>query len=210
MAKTWEKHLAVILTVLMVFSATGNAWTQTSAAAARYDGETIFRGVLLGDGPVAKLFPEFWGRAQLASYQKLAAERGSQEQLATAKQQIIDMLRTQDPTFFNRFGSEMQSGDPIRIQQAITEAGSRLQKQVQSRFSTDASAPVIPVQVAVDAYYYYYYYYYAAAAAAVVIVIAAALVVVIDAIDSNNPNSNLERDVYVGQIAQRLGPAAAK
>jgi len=193
-----------------MYTTSGVALGQTQTSA-RYDGETIFRGVLLDDGPVAKLFPEFWEKASIARYQKLAAERGSQEQAAIAKQKIIDFLRAQDPTFFSRFGIEMQSGDPIRIQQAITEAASRLQKQIRSQFaSPSATSDVRPIDVDIDTVYYYYYYYYAAAAAVVVITIAAAVVAVLDAEDPNSSASSLQKDVYVGQIAQRLGPASSK
>lgn len=196
----------ISLALLMILTATANASPQE--AASRYDGETVFRGVLLNDGPVAKLFPEFWESAQLATYRKLAAERGSEQQAALARQKVIDMLRAQDPTFFNRFGIEMQSGDPLRIQEAITEAGSRLQKEVSSKLLTASAGPDAPIDL--DVATKIEYYYYVAAAAVVVIVIAGALVVTLVAADPTNSNSNLLRDEYVGQIAQRLGPVAIR
>lgn len=208
--QVWAKGTSLFLSVVMSATTAFSA-TPAQTPPSRYDGETIFRGVLLDDGPVAKLFPEFWSKASLATYEKMAAERGSQERAAAAKQKIITFLRAQDPTFFDRFGVEMQSGDPVRIQQAVTEAGTRMKKEIQTEFSS-ASGDVIPVDIDTDVeyYYYYYYYYYAAAAAAIVIAIAAALVEVLDA-DSNASDSHsaLQRDVYVAQIAQRLGPAAA-
>lgn len=81
-----------------------------SAAAARYDGEAIFRGLVFGQGPVAKLFPE------------LANTPVATPQQAAAIDMIVGEMRTLDQGFFDRFGREMQSGSRVRIRAAIDEA----------------------------------------------------------------------------------------
>ncbi len=214
--RRWEPALAVFVTVLMTFTVIASSTTQSSAtttqkttSATPYDGETVFRGVLLNDGAVAKLFPEFWESPQVATSLELAAKRGSQADAAIAKQKIVDILRTQDPTFFSRFGVEMQSGDPVRVQQALTEAGSRIRKDVQSKLAPSV-APPLPPYTYIETYYYYYYYYYAAAAAAVVVLAVAALSVAVGDQEASGPSSNLQKDVYVNLIAQRLGTASSK
>jgi SdpC family antimicrobial peptide len=200
----WKRVLAVVVALLVIPMTTGIS-LQASPTSQPYDGETVFRGVLLGDGPVAKMFPEIWSSPQLAPYLERAEQQTSAKELAAAKQKIVDLVRTQDPTFFNRFGTEMQSGDHIRIQQAITEAGSRLKKEASA--AALASPQVLPeVDIDTEAYLY------VAAAIAVFLIAAAAIVIVIVA-DDPNPNlaaSNLQRDVYVDLIAQRLVPRPAK
>lgn len=211
-----EKVLAIFVAVLMAFTATGNATTQnattqTSATTAQtkttYDGEAIFRGILLGDGPVAKLFPEVWESPPLDRFMRLAEEQGSQKDAAAAKQRIIDALRAQDPTFFSRFATELQSGDRVRTQQAVAEAGTRLQQEINSWMGSTADVRPPPYY-----YSYLYLYLYVYTAIAVFLVAAGAVVVVVVASKTPNDNSasNLQRDVYIDLIAQRLGPTTAK
>jgi SdpC family antimicrobial peptide len=89
------------------------------------DGETVFRGGLLDDGPVARLLPEIWENPVIMGYRDHADLTG---QTTEAVQLLIAALRAQAPTFFDRFGTEMQSGDHIRILRAIDEGGDRLKK----------------------------------------------------------------------------------
>ena len=118
----WKKVLAAVLALLMISATAGISSAQTATTSQRtYDGETIFRGLVLGDGPVAKLFPEIWQDPQVLAYRQRADQQSTPEQRSAARQKLIDLLRVQDPTFFSRFGTEIQSGDPVRVEGALTE-----------------------------------------------------------------------------------------
>ncbi len=97
------------------------AVTLVTATAPRFDGEAIFRGLLLGSGSVAKIFPEYY-HPEDASQNTAAKEEDSHLQM------VIDAFKAQDPSFFERFGKDMQSGDPVKISQSLDE--------VQERFKT--------------------------------------------------------------------------
>jgi SdpC family antimicrobial peptide len=50
----------------------------------------------------------------------------SAEQANTAKQFVLARLAESDPTFLDRFGADLQSGDQVRIDAAMTDASARL------------------------------------------------------------------------------------
>ncbi len=129
----FDRVLAILLASLMLYMgcalpAAAQSQATTQQTNPRYDGETVFRGVFLDDGPVAKLFPEIWENPAIVGYLDQDAQAGAKEQVAAARQYVIKGLRVQDPTFFDRFEKEMQSGDHIRIRQAMNEVGERLVK----------------------------------------------------------------------------------
>lgn len=199
----WQRVLAVVMALSVITMMTDVSMSQTlqtkAAPTPKNDGVTVFRGVLLGDGPVAKLFPEIWESTLLARYLQRADQAPASE-VAVSKQKIVDLLRAQDPTFFDRFGTAIQSGDRIKIQQALNEAGTRLQKEIQS----SATAGDIPD--CCGPYTYVYLYVYAVIA---VVVVAIAAVDMGTAVPGTG-SSNLKSDVYVDLIAQRLASQPAK
>ena len=97
-------------------SSTGIA--QRSAASPRLDGETIFRGLVFGQGPAAQLFPE------------LANTPVATPEQAAAINTIVAEMRTLDPTFFDRFGRAMHSGSRVRVRAALEETNSLGQQAV--------------------------------------------------------------------------------
>jgi len=114
------RHIAWLVVVALVLLGEGSPGYAAStsgaptgvpsqAAAVRYDGETIFRGLAFGQGPVARLFPE------LAATPPLSAE-GTQVVDA-----IIAEMRGIDSTFFDRFAAEMY-GSRVRVRAAIESA----------------------------------------------------------------------------------------
>jgi len=110
--------VALLVAVLIVgvssrpaLAAPASAPTLAAAAGpARLDGETLFRGLAFGQGPVAKLFPEL-ASAPVAS----PAE-------AAAIDAIVAQMRTLDPRFFDHFGVALQTGDRFRIRAALEDA----------------------------------------------------------------------------------------
>lgn len=85
----------------------------------RYSDEDLFRGLLLGSGPVASLIPEI--RDNLRPESLVADQR----QLALIREvhaRIVSAVRQKDPTFFHAFAAEVRSGDRIRIDRAYQKA----------------------------------------------------------------------------------------
>lgn len=82
----------------------------------RYDGETLYQGLLLAYGPVARRFPEIWGalRGQLPSV--------GEAQAAKVDEGITRKIKARDPGFLDRFALDIQSGDPVLVEAALVEA----------------------------------------------------------------------------------------
>lgn len=199
----WKKGMAALLVLLMIPATAGISSAQASTTSQRpYDGETIFRGLILGDGPVAKLFPEIWQDPQVLAYRQRAEQQNSAEQIAAARQKLIHTLRGQDPTFLSRFGTEMQSGDPVRVEGALTELSSRFANELSKSVSSDGFYQY--KDVALDEYVE------VAAVLAVVLFVAAFIILEPGPGKGVNANSHLQRDALVRLITERLGPASAQ
>jgi SdpC family antimicrobial peptide len=80
------------------------------AAAPRFDGPTIFRGLYFGVGPAADLIPE------QSDGLKTVPE------VASIQRSVEARIARIDPGFFVRFGREMQSGDPVRVSRALEDS----------------------------------------------------------------------------------------
>ncbi len=101
--------------------------THTNAAA-RFDGETLYRGLAFGQGPVAALFPE------LATLPAPTAE-------ATAVvDRIVTRIRNIEPSFFARFASAIQKGDRVRIRTALESARTITEQAIQQEFGATSRA----------------------------------------------------------------------
>jgi SdpC family antimicrobial peptide len=213
----WKKQLANLLVLLMIPATTGITSAQSTASQSPMDGETIFRGLVLDDGPVAKLFPEIWQDPQVVAYVRLANQHSSKEQRAAARQKLVDLVRKQSPTFFDRFAAEMQSGDPVRVEAALGEMTNLLTKGV---------APlVIPPPPDGGGGYSYEVndvdvVNYVAAVTVVAVAVAAAVAVVVAAVvvvlavfspaGSSDATSHLRHDQLVNLITQRLATATTE
>lgn len=107
-----------------IASAYGRAWQNPVDAPAgtvqprslKYDGETIFRGVFFGSGPVAGLISEAIDPRMRALYLQNAAELNGMAEVAIAR------ITSEDPLFFSRFAQDVQSGNRSRISRALSEA----------------------------------------------------------------------------------------
>src|SRR5215471_2582610 len=103
------KGVATALVLLLVLSFINLGYTSPQRTSATpYDGQTLFRGLFFGSGPVAAKVPTV---TKVAPY--FPAEYKSVES------QVIKYLQTRDPTFFDRFAKDIQSGDRVRIAAAI-------------------------------------------------------------------------------------------
>src|SRR5919201_2636119 len=138
--------LALFLVASLVFLAAGPASSSTSAGSSappkkeKHDGEQIFRGLLFGEeGPISRMFPDIWQRPDVVEQMNTPAKAKAWNAL---KEKTIARIRKKDPTFFARFGDEIQSGDHLRIQHALAEAG----KAITETISTNGAAQVGPAK----------------------------------------------------------------
>ena len=91
------------------------------ATAHRFDGETLFRGLVMMEGPVLGQFPEL-------STVPTDMPGASAKQAEQARAWVIAEIRKADPAFFPRFAAAMQSGDHLRVQQGLAETRGLVQR----------------------------------------------------------------------------------
>lgn len=107
----------VVAAALMLgMGACGGDPEQTHAQSA-VTGEEAFRGLFFAEGVVAAKLPPAWGPLELS---KLSPEE--QAQHSQRRSQLVASIQKADPTFFERFGADIQSGDHLRIEQALNES----------------------------------------------------------------------------------------
>ena len=86
---------------------------------ANFSGETLYRGLLLGQGPVAERIPEIRDNFRL---DLLVSDPAQHAAIVTFTDRIVHNLSVAQPDFFERFRTELTSGDHVRIQAALKEA----------------------------------------------------------------------------------------
>lgn len=79
------------------------------------------------------MFPEIRQRPDVVEQMNTPAKAKAWNAL---KEKTIVRIRKKDPTFFQRFGDAMQSGDHFKIRDAFAEAG----KQITDTISTNGGA----------------------------------------------------------------------
>ncbi|OWL95507.1 hypothetical protein CBQ26_12175 [Deinococcus indicus] len=91
----------------------------------KFSGQQIFKGVVLGSGPVAELFPEIWKSEQyLAALREVTPEQMAER--TVLEDQLMADVETKFPGFFAEYKTEMTSGDPYRVQRIVREAGEKM------------------------------------------------------------------------------------
>jgi SdpC family antimicrobial peptide len=85
-----------------------------------FSGRELYRGIMLGTGEVVSAVPEI---EDLFHMKALAGDRATQERLVAAQDRLMGEIHRLDGEFFERFRRETQSGEHLRIEAAIGEAG---------------------------------------------------------------------------------------
>lgn len=93
-----------------------------------YTGEQLFKGLYLGQGPVADLFPEVWEGAEEYREHAIPAEDMQEVMLALSDyaDTMIEDIAAANPGFFSSFAVEIQSGDHLRIEAAVLDGAYKL------------------------------------------------------------------------------------
>jgi len=126
-----------VAALLCVVAAAGCADTVTGArsavpagprmSAGSYDGETLFRGVMLGQGPVADSIPEIAANFKASN---LVNASMSSTTLASVQNRLVTQVKTLDPYFMGTFKWAMNSGDPYLIETYVDSAAVLLNEAV--------------------------------------------------------------------------------
>lgn len=98
-----------------------------SMSAGSYDGETLFRGVMLGQGPVADSIPEIAANFKASN---LVTASMSATTLSSVQNRLVTQVNTLDPNFMGTFKSAMNSGDPYLIETYVDSAAVLLNEAV--------------------------------------------------------------------------------
>jgi hypothetical protein len=113
--------------------------------------------------------------------------------ISTFRELMIAQIAAADPAFFDRFGADMQSGDHLRVEHAMTEAEGKVRSTVET-FGTGGEPTANPSLV---------WYYGPVLVAVAAVAVAVAVVVVV--VDVEGPdNSRLKHDELIDLYAQRL------
>jgi SdpC family antimicrobial peptide len=97
--------------------APGDARLSTAAYA---DAETMFKGLVFGNGYVADAIPEIRDNFKV---EVLEAQGLNKAELLDVQSRILYQIKLKDPGFLNRFKSAMNSGDHYRIGSMLDTAG---------------------------------------------------------------------------------------
>lgn len=181
----------------------GSGTQQPPAAEAQRleTGRDLYKGMVFGVGPSAHHFDDLWQRPEVKSRLE-GADIQSKRELAAER--LMAKVDEQDPTFFERFGKDLRSGDHLTIDRLLTET-----KDV-----THAAAEALRVEAGlkegsalqqvevVDRGTWFY------EETVVAVAIAAVLLVVITQIDvtpvMDGPQSSaLRRDTWVDLLAKK-------
>ncbi|MFF5114693.1 hypothetical protein [Streptosporangium sp. NPDC000509] len=120
---------AVVVPVHAAGASAGAVVAGAGAVVSAYDGESVYRGLILGIGPVAERFPEIMRPA--------GGVTAKQEAFASA---MVAAISKKDPAFLASFGREMTSGDHVRIDRAFTKAQNLTKDVLAERFGFKADS----------------------------------------------------------------------
>ena len=152
----------IVLIAMQAFTPTAALGGAPQAAQEhrRYDGETIFRGLYFGQGPVAEMFPELWKQERYLETKKQLTS-GDEHRLTELQNKMVGRLRDLDKGFFDRFGETMQSGDHLAIQKSLEETGKLLYAATRAETGRDPYAPAendLSIYRVVDVWEYFELY----------------------------------------------------
>lgn len=89
---------------------------QQSQLLSNYSGRELFRGLLIGDGPVADLIPVIKENIRIANFVENEGDITEARKMIDA---VLDKLEQDDASVFDSFKKEMATGDHLVIRNAL-------------------------------------------------------------------------------------------
>lgn len=84
-----------------------------------YDGQQIFKGLVLAQGPVAEEIPVMQEHFMLENYVQTAAQ---QKALTTFNEKVVSQIAEERPDYFASFRERITSGNRTEIKEALDDA----------------------------------------------------------------------------------------
>ncbi|MCM3269765.1 sporulation delaying protein family toxin [Paenibacillus elgii] len=109
------KKVLTLLLLIALFLTSSSAFAIGSNAKKKYDGETIFRGIIFGQGEVAKHLPDIWTNDLLS--------KANDPQAVAAANSVVLNIKQNNPAYFNELEKSVYSGDHLKIRAALKEGG---------------------------------------------------------------------------------------
>ncbi len=197
--RTVRRFVGTALAATMAFACFVASQPVAASAASvdvsKYDGRTVFEGIYMGRGPVARALPEVWGKGDiLATLDHKDPQLRAQVDRGVTN--FMDRMAASDPGFFADFKRDVTSGDPVAVNAALD----RTYNDVTAIMKKDRSAKTLAVLADTGSYKYTQTYLAAYFTIAVVVYGVAVLVVVIP----DQPQPLLAcRDATRDKVAQK-------
>lgn len=115
--------ISILLLVLTVGCEFSNSETVEHSESLDFSGEEIFRGLFFARGDVANLFPEIW---EIRNVKSLVEESGNSNSYENVQNLMIDLIKAEQPDFFDNFGNVMKSGNRVLINQELKAASNTI------------------------------------------------------------------------------------
>lgn len=197
-----KKLVSVFVAILLLLTnITAYAGAEGKTNQDKYDGETIFRGILFGQNDVAKLFPEIWTDEKL--------ENAENSEVREFVNNVVESIKTNDPNYFDELEEAVYSGNHLAIHKAFDKGANLLynafkenEVPMMTEEMKDTAIGKCLVVVNLGAV--------VNAAAAVTVYAGAAVqtaVVVQDKLwfmSSNNQENKLQQEIFVQKVVERL------
>ncbi|WP_338553836.1 sporulation delaying protein family toxin [Paenibacillus sp. KS-LC4] len=113
----------LMVAVFIMTSSSAIAASPGSTAKTKFNGETIFRGLVFGQGEAAKLLPDIWTKDLLSKVNTPEA--------ATVANNVVASIKKLDPTYFNTLEKAAYSGNHIQVRAALNRGGELIEKAFQ-------------------------------------------------------------------------------
>ncbi|WP_010496580.1 hypothetical protein [Paenibacillus elgii] len=111
----WVRHISLLLVFVLMFTSSAFAIGTQKKQNTQYDGETLYRGIVFGQGPVAQLLPEY--------FNKQALEQASSEDAKKTVDFIIQKMKSMNPDYFDEFSKAVYSGNRLAIDRQLAVGG---------------------------------------------------------------------------------------
>jgi SdpC family antimicrobial peptide len=208
-----RRLLAAALCGALVSATLPAAASREDAGTRRFGTRDYFAGVLLGEGPVADLFPEVWANPQyLEAIEQL--KPGQRDLARVARLRLLAEIEARHPALLSEFAESLSSGDPVRVDRALRKGAAAMMETAAAVRGVDPQAAhrAGPGGDCVIVVVYRLAFAISELAAAVNVAAAINVAVAVNAFTYMNihtqeevaPNASLRQEMYVALIVERL------
>ena len=209
--RSWGKQSLIGFLCFSIILATSGCGVQKASEEARnitnYDGITLFEGLLFGSGPVAGLFPEVWQDPAVKTNMEKLTE-SERADIEVGKLALINDIKKQDTTFFDRFAKDIQSGNPVKVEAIMDETLEHIMYYAEknNKLPEGQIAPQVcgPTLCAVAIAIVVVFGNYLAVAHSVAVALAIWLKVGVTKSTAPSSQTGITKDMYIATVTERL------